>query len=130
VKKVAKIVLIDKDDNYLLLYRSNHPVFGNDPDLPGGTLEEGESTIETVIRETEEETGIVVKNVEELYAGLDYSVHGTHKTLFVARVGERPEVRLSWEHESFAWLPREEFLLKAKGANDSYMHMVYEVLSS
>ncbi len=130
MKKVAKIVLIDKDDNYLLLYRSNHPVFGNDPDLPGGTLEEGESTIETVIRETEEETGIVVKNVEELYAGLDYSVHGTHKTLFVARVGERPEVRLSWEHESFAWLPREEFLLKAKGANDSYMHMVYEVLSS
>jgi len=129
VKKVAKLVLFDKDDYYLLLYRSDHPTFGNDPDLPGGTLEEGESTVETVIREAQEETGIVVPEVEELYAGLEYSIHGTHKSLFLARVADRPDVQLSWEHESFEWLPRDEFLQKALHANDSYMHMVHAVLS-
>lgn len=128
MKKVAKAVLIDQEDTYLLLTRSNHPTFGNDPDLPGGTVEEGESTIDAVIREIEEETGILVDTIEELYAGLDYSIHGTHKSLFMAQVGKRPEVQLSWEHQSFEWLPREEFLQKAKAANDSYMHMVYEVL--
>ena len=43
MKKVAKLVIVDKDEKYLLMYRSNHPTFGNDPDLPGGTVEEGES---------------------------------------------------------------------------------------
>ncbi len=129
MKKAAKTLLIDKDDQYLLLYRSNHPTYGNDPDLPGGSVEKGESTVDAVIREVEEETGIIVKSVEELYAGLDYSIHGTHKSLFLARVGERPAVQLSWEHQSYEWISRAEFLEKAKSANDSYMRMVYEVLS-
>ena len=128
MKKVAKLILIDKDDQYLLLYRSNHPTFGTDPDLPGGSVEEGESPYDAVIREVEEETGIILNDAEELYAGLDYSIHGTYKSLFMARVGDRPNVVLSWEHESFVWLPREDFSQKAKGANDTYMHMVYEVL--
>jgi hypothetical protein len=37
---------------------------------------------------------------------------------------------LSWEHSAYEWIPKEEFLEKAKNANDTYMHMVYEVLSS
>ena len=49
--KVAKLLLIDPRGHLLLLERSNHPRFGNDPDLPGGTLEEGESLRETMVRE-------------------------------------------------------------------------------
>jgi 8-oxo-dGTP pyrophosphatase MutT (NUDIX family) len=129
MKKVAKLVMIDKDDKYLMMYRSDHPTFGRDADLPGGTLEDGESTTEAVIREVEEETGVLVDSVEELYAGLDYSAHGTHKSLFVARVEVRPEIVMSWEHSSYEWIPRAEFLEKAKNAKDDYMHMVYQVLS-
>ena len=128
MKKVAKLVMIDKDDNYLLMYRSDHPLFGRDADLPGGTLEEGESAAEAVIREVEEETGVVVEDVDKVYAGLEYSVHGTHKSLFVTRVVERPEIIMSWEHSAYEWIPKEEFLEKAKQANDTYMHMVYAVL--
>lgn len=54
MKKVAKLVMIDPNDKYLLMYRSEHPTFGNDPDLPGGTLEDGESVLETMLREVEE----------------------------------------------------------------------------
>ena len=35
MKKVAKLVMIDPDGKYLLMYRSDHPTFGTDPDLPG-----------------------------------------------------------------------------------------------
>ncbi len=32
------------------MYRGDHPTFGIDPDLPGGTLEDGESNLETILR--------------------------------------------------------------------------------
>ena len=128
MKKVAKLVIIDPDNNYLLMWRSDHPVFGRDADLPGGTHEAGESLEQTVIREVDEETGIRASNVQQLYAGLDYSANGTHYSLFITRLDKRPAVTLSWEHAAYEWLPREAFLEKAKHAKDTYMHMVYEVL--
>lgn len=51
MKKVAKLLIIDPKENYLLMYRNNRPIFGKDPDLPGGTLEVKESLLDTVIRE-------------------------------------------------------------------------------
>lgn len=128
MKKAAKTLLIDHEGNYLLLYRNNHPHYGNDPDLPGGTVEKGESAKVAAIREVFEEVGIAINQVTELYSGLEYSLFGTHKTLFEARLAERPEVTLSWEHGSYEWLSRDEFLAKVATANDSYMHMVYKIL--
>lgn len=126
--KVAKLILIDKNDNYLLLYRSNHPIFGDDADLPGGIVERGETFAEGVIRETQEEIGATVTDVRELHTASKYSRFGTQQSLFVTHVTERPEVVLSWEHKHFEWLSKEAFLEKAKHARDSYMHMVYEIV--
>ena len=130
MKKVAKLIIIDGDNNYLMMWRSDHPTFGNDPDLPGGTLEEDESTLETLVREVEEEAGIVVNgpDVTELYSGADYSKHGTHYTLYVTKVADQPEVVISWEHSKYQWLSRKDFLMTAKNAKDTYMHMAYDVL--
>jgi 8-oxo-dGTP pyrophosphatase MutT (NUDIX family) len=131
MKRVAKLVIIDNDDNHLLMYRSNHPAFGNDPDLPGGTLEEGETSFETMLREVEEEAGIILgqHDIQEVYAGTDYSRSGTHYSLYVTKMPARPAIVMSWEHSSYEWLGREEFLHKAKNANDTYMHMVHDVLA-
>jgi 8-oxo-dGTP pyrophosphatase MutT (NUDIX family) len=130
MKRVAKLIIIDENDQYLLLYRDNHPNFGDDPDLPGGTLEEGESSLETMIREVQEEAGIAINKdtVTEIYSGTEYSKRDTHYSLFIAKLDERPDVILSWEHLSSEWLDRDTFLQRIKDASDTYMHMVHEVL--
>ena len=130
MKRVAKLVMIDGEGKYLLLYLNKHPVFGDGPDLPGGTAEDSETLIDAMAREVYEEAGVVVNktSVEEVYSGLDYSEHGTHKALFVARVEQRPEINLSWEHSAYEWIERDEFLQKAQSAKDTYMHMVHDVL--
>jgi len=130
MNKVAKVVIIDANDKYLVMYRNAHPRFGNDPDLPGGTLEEGEVPLITMIREVKEEAGVDIdkSTVKLVYEGTDYSRSGTHYSLFTARVDKQPTITMSWEHSGYKWLNREAFLKLAKGAEDSYMNMVYETL--
>lgn len=126
MKVVAKLALQDQDDNYLLLQLNNHPVFGYSGDLPGGTADEGEDPVDTMIREVFEEVGIHIAStdVQEVYSGTDYSRHGTHYTLFTAKLDQRPEITLSWEHAAYDWLPFSEFRKKAEAAVDTFMHMV------
>ena len=130
MKIVAKAVIIDDKDYYLLMKRSAHPRFPGDPDLPGGTVEAGESSIEAMIREVEEEAGITLDphTVKHLFEGDTYSRHHTVYSLYEAHVKRRPTVHISWEHDSYEWVSREEFLARAHDAADTYMHMVYAVL--
>ena len=130
MKQVAKLVVRDDQNKYLLMYRSSHLTFGNDPDLPGGTLEDGESPLETMLREVHEEAGLAIDGsaVASLYSGTGYSAHGTHYSLFMTNIRKRPEIVMSWEHSSYEWLDYDDFLEQAKNAKDTYMHMVHDIL--
>jgi len=130
MKQVAKLVIVDGRGKYLLMQRSDHPTFGNDPDLPGGTLEEGELPLEAMIREVFEEAAVRIDraNVREVYTGADYSAHGTHYSLYITELEGTPEIIMSWEHSLYEWLDRDAFLEKVHKANDTYMRMVHDVL--
>lgn len=130
MKRVAKLVVIDKDDQYLLMWRSDHPTFPNDPDLPGGTIENGEQPREAMVREVEEEAGITIDGnaAIERYTGTDYSGHGTEYTLYTIQLDYRPDITISWEHDSYEWLERDAFMVKTANASDTYMQMVAAVL--
>ena len=130
MKKVAKLVIIDPDDTYLLMYRSDHPTFGTDPDLPGGTLEDDETLLETMLREVKEEAGIYIdaNSTKMVYSGTDYSAHGTHYALFVTKLNARPTIVMSWEHSGYEWLSREDFIRRSMSANDTFMHMVADTV--
>jgi 8-oxo-dGTP pyrophosphatase MutT (NUDIX family) len=130
MNQVAKVIIIDNGQKYLLMKRASHPTLLDDPDLPGGVVEDGETPLEAAIREVIEEAGIYLdpKKISHAYSGADYSSHGEEYCLYITHLSERPEVVMSWEHKSFAWLNREQFLQEAREANDTYMHMVYEVV--
>ena len=127
----AKVLIVDEQGQYLMMIRDNHPRFGNDPDLPGGTIEAGESSDIAAVREVYEEAGIAISvdDIELLYEGLDYSEHGIEYSLYLTKMSARPEVKLSWEHAGYKWVSREVFLKAAQGAIDSYMNMAYDVVS-
>lgn len=128
--RVAKIVISDNDGQYLLMYRNQHPMFGNDPDIPGGCMEDGEQPLQAVLREVKEEIGIVVNEnlPQEIYEGTGYSMHGAQYSLFMAKLDEKPELTMSYEHSAYEWIDRDDFLERAKNAKDTFMHMVYDVL--
>lgn len=132
MKQVAKVLIIDNKGHYLLMKRSNHPTFLDDPDLPGGTIENDEEVLIAALREVQEEANITLSpaDVQHVYTGHEYSAHGTEYSLFIARTIERPAVTISWEHASFDWVGRDEFLEQARKANDTYMHMVHDVVNS
>lgn len=132
MKQVAKLLIIVPRGKHLLLRRGDHPVFGNDPDLPGGTLEDGETLPEAVTREVEEEAGLDITGLplEHLYRGTEYSKVGTEYNLFVVRINSKPDITLSWEHTSHAWVDRKDLIMQAKTAEDEYMHMVADVLTN
>lgn len=132
MKQVAKLLIIGPDNKYLLMHRGDHPTFGRDPDLPGGTLEGNETLLETMLREVSEEAGLDIdaSSVKEIYSGTDYSNHGTLYALFSTKLKALPEIVMSWEHSSYEWLDKDEFIKKANNANDTFMHMVCDVLNN
>jgi 8-oxo-dGTP pyrophosphatase MutT (NUDIX family) len=129
MKRVAKLMLQNKDGQYLLLYRSNHPDFGNDPDLPGGTLEDDEEPIQALIREVSEEIGLNLdgKAFEKVHESSKYDkgyAYYLYKTVCV----EKTDITLSWEHQRYEWLNLDELINISHTAVDHYMRMVYDYL--
>ena len=104
----AGIVLFRKEDSknlFLLLhYPSGHW------DFVKGKMEKGESTHETAIRETKEETGITDVNfVEGFEEWIEYNfqykkelVH--KKVVFFLAETTTKEVNISHEHLDFTWI--------------------------
>ncbi len=129
MNRAAKLLLTDQDDRYLLLIRSNHPLYPHDPDIPGGKVEINEQPLEAVVRELGEETGIKInqKTVSKLTESQAYQDNFTYY-LYASKI-DNANVRISWEHQSFEWLTLDQFISKIKLAKDSYMHMVYDFLA-
>ena len=110
---IAKGLLVDAAGNVLILRRSQtHPTLAGQVDLPGGQIDLGEEPGAALIREIYEETGLEV-NPDRLsiqYAGVEL-----HEDTFRVRVwyvvrltDVKPTITLSYEHESFDWLPISE----------------------
>lgn len=130
MKRVAKVIIENAEGKFLLLKLNNHPTFEDDMDLPGGTVDGDELDVEAAMREVKEETGIDVssENMKCLYSGDEYSTHGTFYSLFSVRLPDVPSVTLSWEHSAIKWASRDETIMLASKAKDTYMQMVADIL--
>lgn len=109
----------EKDQIYFLLLK-----YPNYWGFPKGIKEEKEEEIETAKREVEEETGIKdLKFILGFRRAYQYQFWKAGKRVlktaifFLAETKEK-NVRISWEHEGYAWLSFEEAIKKLKFEED------------
>jgi len=100
--KVNQSAILRRDDGKILVLKQNDWWL-----LPGGRLENDESSEEGFLREIEEETGIkdcIIKNI--LNVGISDSGR-TYLVIFLCTTAEE-DVRLSDEHSEYKWIELEE----------------------
>jgi 8-oxo-dGTP diphosphatase len=102
--EVAKSI-IQKENKCLLLKRSSSSKFFPELwDFPGGKINPGEEVKEAVIRETEEETSLIIVPSKKV-GDYHYTEHDTpiHFQIF-SIISFNGEVKLSEDHSDFKWV--------------------------
>ena len=101
--KGAAVVIFDREGRVLLLLR---PAFvtwmPHRWALPGGHIEEGERPIEAAVRETKEETTLVIIDPTEFY------ISPNGEVVYFAVRDQSGDVVIDWEHNDFAWVYPED----------------------
>ena len=104
----AGIVLFRKEESKILFLLLHYP--SGHWDFVKGKMEQGESTHQTAIRETKEETGITditfVENFEE-WIEYNFKYQGElvqKKVVFFLAETKTKEVKISHEHSGYTWL--------------------------
>jgi molecular chaperone GrpE len=115
---VKAVIVRDEKDVLLLQRAKDSNVFPGKYDLPGGSVENGETLQEAMHREIAEETGLEVEVGPILYA-FDFQKDGKEKNEIGHGKGIRfiafyksGEVKLNDENETFVWLGIEEAIVK------------------
>jgi 8-oxo-dGTP pyrophosphatase MutT (NUDIX family) len=104
----AGIVLFRKEDSKTLFLLLHYP--SGHWDFVKGKMERDESTHDTAIRETREETGITdivfIENFEE-WIKYDFQYQGElvhKKVVFFLAETKTEEVKISYEHLGYTWM--------------------------
>lgn len=122
LEKSAGAVIFYRNNNeayYLLLHYPSSAKAPRDYwDFPKGHIEKGEKEIETVKREVEEEAGLKdLQFVEGFKAWIKYFFKFKGKTIFkivtfYLAEAKTKEVKTSFEHMGYQWLPYKEAIAK------------------
>lgn len=126
------VILNPLGDKVLVARRKKEPDLGGFQ-IPGGTVdyEKGELPHQANVREAEEETGLVIKNVRFLCL-MNSFYYGTDRPIHVAFVGRaaseviplnpEPHKAESWQWVPLNDLPKDKWFRMSKVAIDFYIH--------
>ncbi|MFE2934088.1 NUDIX domain-containing protein [Streptomyces sp. NPDC059278] len=102
--------VISRDGRVLLVRRNPDDYMGGLWEIPSGTVEAGETILDALHRETAEETGLTVDQVDCYIGHFDYrnSRGGTTRQFNFAVTVEKTEPVVLTEHDAHQWaLPSE-----------------------
>ena len=104
----AGIVLFRKEESKILFLLLHYP--SGHWDFVKGKMEQGESTHQTAVRETKEETGITditfIENFEE-WIQYNFKYQGElvqKKVVFFLAETKTKEIKISHEHSGYTWM--------------------------
>ena len=100
-------LILNSQNQFLLVRRSINDTFPGMWEFPGGTMEGGESLLETTKREVEEETGVKVTVLSKLAEKRGKSGSGKNvirHAYLCQMINPEQEIQLSEEHDSYQWL--------------------------
>jgi ADP-ribose pyrophosphatase YjhB (NUDIX family) len=106
---LAKVYVLNPDGQILTIRRSK-----TDPrkpltwDLPGGFLNPGEDPTVAAIRETKEEVGIEIRDPRVFHVESFNDTKYGIRLFYYANVSN-VSITLSYEHDEFKWVTKEEF---------------------
>lgn len=106
----VKTIVVNEDNKILILKRSEKSSRPHEWDFPGGGVDKSEDPLDTAIRETKEETGLDVSQVQILTTYLDVQATAEDEAVIIGYASRSigADVKLSWEHEDFQWVTLEE----------------------
>ena len=118
-RSAGAVVFRDTPEGRLYLLLQN----GGRWDFPKGGVEKGETELDTVMREVEEETGLreikilpgFRKVIEYYYKRNRKNIH--KQVVYLLASTSTEKVRISFEHQGFGWFSYEEAVLKASYDN-------------
>jgi 8-oxo-dGTP pyrophosphatase MutT (NUDIX family) len=92
-------------------------------DFPKGNMEEGETELQTVIREVGEETGLkgitmvpgFRKVIAYFYKREGKNIH--KQVVYLLAEADDDKVKISFEHQGFGWFPHSEAVARASYDN-------------
>lgn len=101
---VAAAVVTDAD-RVLLLWRKPDDFMGGMWEIPSGKVEDGETILEALHRETTEETGLIIDMVNGYIGHFDYpnSCGGTTRQFNFAVTVAKTEPVVLTEHDAHQW---------------------------
>jgi 8-oxo-dGTP diphosphatase len=106
---VQKALVSDQSGRVLILKRSSNDAIRPEQwDLPGGSYDEGEDLLHTVVRETNEEAGLTIDLPQLVYAVTEAKLIENIVSLFYLAKTTETDVTLSDEHTEYKWLTLEE----------------------
>ncbi len=98
--QVSKVVILSKTNRFLVLRVSMNEKYLGQWDLPGGHLIVGEDPEDGLVRETYEETGLIIKSPTKMYA--------EDKVTFYYAKMPIGTIKLSDEHDKYRFLRLEQ----------------------
>lgn len=114
VQKIIVAGLIEHQGKFLIIQRSaNEEVFPNLWEIPSGKREQFESSKDALVREIKEEVDVDIESISpvdvfEFKVEKESEVRDSTQISFLCRPTNEPKVKLSDEHQNFAWISESE----------------------